>query len=232
MWRWARAASGATCPSPWPPAKITKSSFDENIDFKTIDEAVEYLKQYGIEAEFENLKLANLTANAIKDFIEINKNPKMFEGLKISSYIKDSTTTIGCMHWKYNHETGKYSSKIEFNKAYDWNRHKNTALRNYFSGHFSSANEKYSIYHELAHWLDFNSRPKEYVQDNNDFASGKLIINSFGKRAYSTISGYATENSLEFVAEYVAARMCGQKFSQSVNDEYKYETNLDLKFPE
>ena len=110
------------------------------------------MKQYGIDAEFGNLKIANLTTSTIEDFIQINEDPKMFNGLKIKMGMHE-------VFLAYFHSHNPNNAHVAFNKAADWNKYKNTCWQNYSSGYWASPDKKNIIYHELAHWPDFNSRP-------------------------------------------------------------------------
>ena len=216
----------------FPPAKITKNPFEKRHDFSSVEEASEYLKQYGIEAEFSKLKLANLVVDSIEDFIQINDNPDMFRGLVIKKNTNDGIHTFGSVSWKYSYLESKIlDCYLSFNEAYDFERHKNTAWRNYFSGHYASASEKYSIYHELGHWLDLQSRPEEYARSNDAFARNEKYVNEIGKRRFGKVSAYAQKSPQEYIAEYIAARMCGLEFPEEVNKEIEYYTPLRLKFP-
>ncbi len=215
-----------------PKPKIVKSQFDKNADFATVSEAEEHLKQYGIEAEFENLTSANLTVSAIEDFIQINDNPDMFKGLKIGKEVVGNSI-FGTVRTGFDYAKNEITNcELLLNSAYDWSRHKNRAWINYSSGHYASADEKYSVYHELAHWLHFQNSPEKYSRTADKFKFGQISVNDYGKRVFGRVSGYAAKSSIEFVAEYVAARMCGHKFPKSVDDEYMAYTNLSLKFPE
>lgn len=215
-----------------PPTKIIKSQFSEKSNFTSVEEATEHLKQYGIDAEFVNLLGANLMVSAIEDFIQINNNPEMFKGLKIRVN-KSDNNTYGSVRTSYDYDNHKINySVLELNSAYDWNRHKKRTWDSYNSGHYASADEKYSMYHELAHWLHFHDSPENYSRTSDKFKYGEVHVNDYGKRVFGKVSGYAQKSSLEFIAEYIAARMCGHKFPESVNKEYHCQTNLSLTFPE
>ena len=212
-------------------AKLTRNSFENIHNFNSVNEARKYLKLYGIEAEFHNLKCANLTVDAIDDFIEINDNPRMFNGLVIKSKIDPNPNVSASVANYYDFYTNEISSSIlYFNKSYDWDRHKLKMVKNYSSGHNPSIEEKSTIYHELAHWLDFQARPEDYTKCFHEYGD-KFKMNDYGKRITGKVSAYAKTNPIEFIAEYVAGRMNGYDYPKEVKGCIKSLTPLDLKFP-
>lgn len=203
--------------------------------FNNTDEAIEYLKEkYNIEAEFENLTIANLAVGAIEDFIKINENEHLFDGLVIKKQI-DNTSVYGGMKYKYNYATGQLKSCVYFNLAYDWKRHDKLVKKDYNLGYHPSDNPKLTFYHELAHWLDLHNNPEDYISTCDKFNSGKVYINDLGKKVFGKVSGYAQESPIEFKAEYISAKMCGLSFPKLVDEFFKQDyivKNIPLKFPE
>ena len=215
----------------FPPAKLTRNSFKNIHNFNSVDEASEYLKQYGVTAEFHNLKCANLTIEAIEDFIEINDNPKMFDGLIIKSNIDPNPNVSACVASCFDFQRNEITSSVfYFNKSYDWDRHKLKMVKNYSAGHNPSIEEKTTIYHELAHWLDFQSRPENYTTCFHEYGD-RFKMNDYGKRITGKVSAYAKTNPIEFIAEYVAGRMNGYDYPTEVKECIQKLTPLDLKFP-
>lgn len=216
----------------FPEEKSTPINLGITHNFKTVEEASEYLKQYGIEAQFENTIVANLTVGAIEDFIKVNNNDKMFEGLKIGTYVCSNSNVLGSIHNIYNYDTDTIKlSELNFNSSYDWQRHEKRCNFNVETGHYASNHPKYSIYHELGHWLHFQKMPREYSQLNDKFKYGQVYVNETGKINFGKISGYAQTSTIEYIAETIAARMCGLNFPQRAMQEFN-ELNqiLNLKF--
>lgn len=217
----------------FPEEKTQKLDFGIIHNFGTVEEASEYLKQYGIDADFENIIVANLAVGAIEDFINVNNNKRMFEGLKIGRYVCSDSNVLGSVHNVYNYDTDKIKlSELNFNSSYDWKRHDKHCKYNYETGHYASNHPKYSIYHELGHWLHFQKMPREYSQLNDKFKYHQVFINDYGKITYGKVSGYAQTTTIEYVAETIAAKMCGLNFPKRTMEEFdKFNETLNLKFP-
>lgn len=217
----------------FPKEKSTPTNLGITHNFETVEEASEYLKQYGIDAEFENTIVANLAVGAIEDFIKVNNNNKMFEGLKIGTYVSSDSNVLGSVHNIYNYDSDEIKlSELNFNSSYDWKRHDKKCEYNFETGHYASNHPKYSIYHELGHWLHFQKMPREYSQLNDMFKYGKVFVNDTGKINFGKVSGYAQISTIEYFAETIAAKMCGLSFPDKAMQEFN-ELNqiLNLKFP-
>lgn len=217
----------------FPKEKTLPSDIGITHNFEDIEEASEYLKKYGVEAKFENTIAANLTVGAIEDFIKINNNPKMFEGLKIGTYVNQDSDVLGCVQTSFNYNNNTINScNLKLNSSYDWNRHNKRCEYNFSTGHYASNHPKYSIYHELGHWLHFQKMPREYSKLSDKFKFGEVFINETGKVIFGKVSGYAQTTTLEYIAETIASKMCGLNFPKRTMQEFE-ELNkvLNLKFP-
>ena len=78
---------------------------------KEIDKIVQKLKEYGIDAEFTNLPTAQLTLDAVEDFIKLN-DKDIFKGLKIIPYKEDIDWIWGS---SFNCDTHEYVIKLNNN---------------------------------------------------------------------------------------------------------------------
>ena len=216
----------------FPESTPTKKVAGAEHNFTTMDEASEYLEtKFGIDAEFVNIGHANLVVSAIEDFVKLNNNPDMFKGLKIAAVnsINQSPNVPGCLYYSYSESKTK-ELIVKFSKAYDWRRHEEIAKYNYEEGHYASTSPKYTIYHELAHWLDANRNLREYVYNNKKIKAGQGF-NDLGKLISGKVSNYAQEDQIEFKAEYVAANMCGLSFPKRVDALYEENNGPELIFP-
>ena len=71
----------------------------------------------------------------------------------------------------------------------------------------------------------------KYNQNNPD----KAELSDYEKNIFGRVSNYASTSPLEFVAEYIAARMNGTKFPKAVNDQYQIlygKGDVPIKLPE
>ncbi len=205
--------------------------------FKSIKEVQDYLAKYNIKSDFHDLMTANLAAGAIDDFIKANNNKKLFNGLEISYTVSegawDGKTTSGYDELK-NEIT---RSNIVLNIACDWKRPKKIAQMAYNKNHSSSNNPKNTIYHELGHWLHFHNDPLGYYvigHKYNDDNPKKAEITEEEKNIFGRVSNYATKSPVEFVAEYISAKMNGFKYPKIVDNYFKMfygKGDFMLKFP-
>lgn len=192
----------------------------EKNEFLTKEDAAKYFKkEYGIDAQFINLKEAHLLKDAIDDFAILDykeKGKKLFDGLKIG---------IG----KYNHKTIAHmeywdekdrDSKINFNKFYNWQNLEVDLKNDYESDFHPTKKVRQYFHHELGHWLHFQNAPKLFDEYSNFSQEEKKIA--------SLVSEYATEDKTEFVAEYIAGRMNGETYPDEVDSLYQKYKGPDL----
>lgn len=211
-----------------PETKQIKPLSDKKFNFNTIKEAVEYLKKYGIKADFDNLICANLAVGAIEDFIVVSKHQDLFRGLTIKYAKHNDEKSTGYVAASYNHDCHFIDDLyICFNSLYDWQNHAQNSIEKYEDGRWASSNPKNSFYHELSHWLDVKHNPKKaYCPDidNNDNDENKI------KKIQGKVSGYSQVSTMEFIAEYITGKMCGHKYPKSVDELYRNNTNIQLSF--
>ncbi len=192
--------------------------------FKSTKEAHDYLKKYKIQAVFPTVAIANLAVGAIEDYIKVNNNKKMFQGLQI---VYD--TTLNC--WLGGTLPTLKKGIISFNTAAtDWKNADVSAQRSYDNNFHSSNNPKKTFYHELAHWLHYKNNPENYIFLNSisknmskipleDSSEVPSIYNL--RKKLAKVSNYGATNPHEFVAEYVTARMNGQAYPEHINNLFK-----------
>ena len=208
-------------------AKFHKGS---NFDFKTIEEAQEFLKKYGIEAIFTDIKQANATASAVEDLVVATGKKDIFEGLVIKSdpeYYSDNLFARGTCHW----DCTDNSSYITLNPAYNWRRAEAIEQENFDSLFHPTNRTKDFITHELVHYLDFMGNPKEYSQTSSKFRNG-TYYNDLGTLWASKISRYASREPAEFCAEYVIGKLAGINYPECVEQEFLNRYNgVPISFP-
>lgn len=159
----------------------------------------------------------------MKDFIKINNNPHLFDGLVIKKTYEDDPTEIGGLA-TLNHELE--GCFLYFNSAYDWKRHDKIIKKSYNQGVHPSINPKSFVYHELGHWLDLNNNPQEYKM-------GHFNLYAF-ENFYPKVSLYAQQSPYEFVSEYISARMSGIGYPKTIDKifEQHYDgRKIPLIFP-
>ncbi len=207
---------------------------DTVCNFETCQQAQEYLKdKYGIEAEFADTTQANLCAGTMEDFIKLNNDPKIFDGLRIQIMTED----VEKEYLKAKGYIGRLGGLVSHSNHYDTNNNtlEDLTLRfpgkpetidelskDYSSGLHPSANMKQTFDHELAHWLHAKKAPLFYV-----LVGG---IENAGKDLSGRVSGYAQMDIKEFVAEYVTGRMSGATYPKVVDEMYRQFNGPDLKF--
>ena len=207
--------------------------------FQSVQEAQDYLKQYNIKAKFYDTNMANLTVSAIEDFIKAN-GKNIFDGLEIT-YISDKESWDGATYRDFDDVKNKIiKSYIVLNIACNWKKTDKLSQKEYQCNYSSSNNPKSTIYHELAHWLHFHNNPlkyyiqtKKYSNTYNNKNNTKLLT-EYEKNIFGRVSDYATSSPLEFVAEYISARMSGYSFPETINNKFKTiygKGNIPLKFP-
>lgn len=192
--------------------------------FSSTKEAHDYLKKYKINAIFPTVEIANLAVGAIEDYININNNKKLFQGLHI---IYDTTKEP----WLGATQPLLKEGVISFNTATtDWKHADKYAQRSYDTNWHSSNNPKKTFYHELAHWLHYKNNPQNYINLHLMFEDMKKIpIDSTIKNSemnglrknFAKVSNYGAIDPQEFVAEYITARMNGQTYPEHINRLFK-----------
>ncbi len=233
--------------------KILKSDGEEKFEFKNLDEAKKFfMEEYGIEADFDNLAQAHIVKNAVDDFVKLNFNnegKELFKGIKIfSNDYPDKTTPAYILpshfiSW-YNQDTyNKYSliedddEKIKYiiqskpdiielmdvslvlNSNYNWQDSGITSklrIKNSLSG----SSLKHLIVHELAHVLHSSYCPYEYLIYSLHDTNKKALIRS-------KVSKYLADSGTEFVAEYIAGRLAGKKYSPVVDKLYANYSSIN-----
>ncbi len=209
----------------------------EKTEIKTLEEASEYfMKNYGIEADFINLKQVHVLKDAIEDFAALNyqgKGKKLFDCLKIIKGY-DFPEAIACTIPYIEYDKNKSIEDIDesefvcqipivmFNTDYDWENFEKTANMDYLGKFHPYKKIKGYIIHELAHVINYQNSPK--LSAINDT---KTISNE-EKAIVSEVSGYSKENLNEFISEYIAGRMDNNKYSKEVNALYKKCGGPDL----
>ena len=189
--------------------------------FSSTKEAHEYLKKYKIEAIFPTVEIANLAVGAIEDYIKVNNNKKMFEGLQI---VYDTTQN----GWTGATRTNLKKGVVSFNTAcIDWKNTDKSAERGYNSNFHPSNNPKETFYHELAHWLHQRNNPINFHSIGDNYWIMSLIPLKFSskypdvyklRKNFAKVSNYATTNPIEFVAEYITGRMNGQTYPKHIDE--------------
>ena len=214
----------------------------KKIEFKTLSEAEEYFdKEYGIKASFINLKQAHLVKNAIDEFAKLNykgKGKRLFEGLHIGKFQgnpkEQGQFSVLFFPLRPNIESevnldemdedffADHIEVITFNKDYNWNVIEQSERYCYKIGFHPDSKATNPIMHEFAHCLHLISSPKKFYfcAENKPTEEELPVVQS--------VSKYAVNNIGEFVAEYIAGRMSGKKYSEEVDDLYKKYANEDL----
>ena len=209
----------------------------EEFSFKSVEDAQNYLKQYNIKSNFHDLKSANLTVGAIEDFIKVNKNKNLFNGLEISYKITEESWSGATISSFDDIKNEMIESYIVLNIACNWKKPEKVSRKGYNTNHSSSNSPKSTMYHELGHWLHFHNDPLRYdimgkkYSENED--STKLL-SDYERDIFGRVSNYATKSPLEFVAEYITARMSGHIFPKAVDNQFENfygKGNVPLRFP-
>lgn len=194
--------------------------------FKTAEEAAEYLKKYGINAEFSNTRQANACVQAVEDLSEAAGDKKVFSGLTISpakGYFEDNDVVADFMFDYTTHE-----NKINLNPDYDWETVKKTVEESFDCLFSPTARVKDFFTHELSHYLDFTENPERFIEMEEKFDR----FNKTGMFLTSKVSGYSNEHPAEFCAEYVAGRMAGLEYPKVTNDLFReFWNGRKLNFP-
>ena len=201
-------------------------------NFKSIEEARQYLTQYGIDADFPTLEAANTCIGAIEDLIEATGNKNIFNGLRITQEIEDVVSTKAGLRWDYEQPNNPYATYLFFNKAYNWKKLDKLAQIDYDGCHHPTPKKKDIFMHELAHFIDFMSNPVKYGKRETDFTSGRLYFTEYGHESTGRVSTYASNSPAEFCAEYICGRMAGLKYPEkTVKTFEEYWLGPKLNFP-
>lgn len=209
------------------PESIPKFLEGSKISFKTIDEAAAFLRQYGIKAEFSDIKQANCCAQAVEDLIQAAGSKDIFNGLKIINSpdsFKESGKTVA--KFDFNYET--FENNIKLNPNIDWQNSENMMTEDFNIMFHPTTRLKDYFTHELSHFLDFNGNPEKFLKMENEFGR----FNKSGLFITSKVSDYATEHPAEFCAEYICGKMAGIEYPEVTDKLFQQFWNgCKLNFP-
>lgn len=202
--------------------------------FNTIKEAEDYLKQYGVSAEFCALSQADDFTGAIEDLIELTGDKDIFKGLKVHPDLNQffSTNTCAAFCYKYGIDK-KPKSRIVLNPAHDWKKTKALARYSYDDGFRPTYLTKSDFIHELSHYIEYINNPESFMEQVKYDNENPRELTYTEKLIRSKVSGYATTNTREFCAEYISARLAGVKYPKAVDFEFiKNWKGKPLTFPD
>ncbi len=216
--------------------KIVKLNDIEDIHFKTTQEAAEYFKEnYGIDADFDDLKTAHLCKQAVDSFAQLNykgKGKKLFEGMRICNSYFDDRNTFGHLDYFYEVDGKKTEFDEKVKKLID-EKYKGIQLidpcveisrydvatcliKSAYQTNFHPIKFLSSFAsHEFAHWLHATENPHWFVTEGHRQLNGKE------RNIAKEIGGYGCDCPVEFVAEYVAGKLEGKTFSAEADELYK-----------
>lgn len=195
-----------------------------NFNFKTMQEALNFLQSYGIRASLPNLSEANRCASAVCDMANAVGNDRIFQGLRIEGAFErfpdmGFNALFDCEH-----------NRIALNPGVNWNKISDILSSGYHDNFYSTPNPKDVYTHELAHYLDFIINPRLYTNKDRMFMA--FHKSDTGKIASNKVSAYAAKYPGEFCAEYVCGRMSGIQYPEIVNRQFnKYWSGPKLNFP-
>ncbi len=197
------------------------------IKFNTTDEAVEFLKQFGIQAEFSDIRQANLCAQAVEDLIQAVDNKQIFNGLKIKNspetFANNSETVA---QFDFNYKT--HENDIKLNPNIQWQNSENLMAESFNNMFHPTTKVKDYFIHELSHYIDFKGNPEKFLEMENKFGG----FNTSGIFATSKVSEYATEDPAEFCAEYICGKMAGIEYPEVTDKLFQQFWNgCKLNFP-
>lgn len=223
---------------------IVKFNDIEEVKFSSVDEAQEYfLKEYGIDAEFNDIFQATIFKQAVDSFIPLNyedKGKRLFEGLVVRNseelFENDEYESYAVLDCNFLTdipdeilEKGTYESieyivkhpesisfkdeKILLNPNVDYDS--NTFAKNAKSKESSYRFFSGNLTHELGHWLHLKNDPLTY------YLSEFLEFSDEEKEIIKEVSEYSTADMTEFVAEYIAGRLENKHYSPQTDKIYK-----------
>jgi len=203
--------------------------------FSSKEEASLYLKKYGVEADFMDLRQAQDCVGAIEDLIEAaDGNERIFDGLKIS-YSKSFHTDNQCAAsttYEYDHIKDAFERlEIIINaNADNWKDYDAVAEGLYKEGIHPTDKIKGTFIHELAHVLDIKGNPRNCSIQGQEIIAQRQGMNQFTRGA--RVSRYATDSPMEFSAEYISGKMAGIKYPTAVDHYFERIWNgVKLNFP-
>ncbi len=208
------------------------------------------LDKYGIKADFNNTDQAKLLLEAVEEYFKktnLKESQRPFETLEAGVENCCEKTIFAQLHHKLRFPMPDYELTNSRAKVYIKNLDEKDIGFDYLSinynsncdiekfclkikenpNHFASSDLKFTMVHELAHWLYAKRCP-------GDFAIGHLIEPIFDskleneKKVISNVSKYATMNINEFIAEYIAGRMQGKTYPKEVDELYRKYNGLEL----
>lgn len=113
---------------------------------------------------------------------------------------------------------------IIFNKDADWKNIGNLTEEAFQKGKTGSKNPNYFIYKNLGDFLCFSKNPKNYRECRSMLYEGVDATLPF-RICNNT-------NMQEFNAHAIASKMCGESLPADIEEYFRKNTGLSIKFPE
>lgn len=178
--------------------KLQNAKFSKNMEVCEIEK---FLKSKGVNVRFHNnLELANYVKNCIEILVE-RKIPLIKNILLMPKILGRNS----CAIWSLTFSQ-KDAPIILSQKAYK--------KRNKEVGFFSSKSPMHTFFHEMGHWLHFNSK----FNINKNFYNWQLYADErLIKETVSTRASQLQDGS-ELCAEVFAGAMAGKKYPPSILD--------------